>query len=113
MALPGDGASAVERGSRRRLRRVRGERQRGGPRDPAARAALYAARRAPLALSRGGLRARARGRRARPGPRLSRWMAARPRAPLAPLTTLHLGGPAREIVEARSEAELVAAVRAA
>jgi UDP-N-acetylmuramate dehydrogenase len=33
--------------------------------------------------------------------------------PLAPLTTLRLGGPARRIVEARSEAELVAAVREA
>jgi UDP-N-acetylmuramate dehydrogenase len=33
--------------------------------------------------------------------------------PLAPLTTLRLGGPARRLVEPRDEAELVAAVRAA
>src|SRR4051794_18018825 len=32
---------------------------------------------------------------------------------LAPLTTLRLGGPARRIVEARSEDEAIAAVRAA
>jgi UDP-N-acetylmuramate dehydrogenase len=38
-------------------------------------------------------------------------MAAGTRAPLAALTTLRLGGPAREIVEARSEEALVAAVR--
>jgi UDP-N-acetylmuramate dehydrogenase len=37
-------------------------------------------------------------------------MAAGPRAPLAALTTLRLGGPARALVEARSEEELVAAV---
>ncbi|MCD6725637.1 MAG: UDP-N-acetylmuramate dehydrogenase [Solirubrobacteraceae bacterium] len=34
-------------------------------------------------------------------------------APLAPLTTLRLGGPARRLVEARTEDELVAAVREA
>ena len=33
--------------------------------------------------------------------------------PLAPLTTLRLGGPARRFVEATSEDELVAAVREA
>src|SRR5918911_1180984 len=40
-------------------------------------------------------------------------MAARPGTPLAPLTTLRVGGPARELVDAASEAELVAAVREA
>jgi UDP-N-acetylmuramate dehydrogenase len=39
--------------------------------------------------------------------------AARERVPLAPYTTLRLGGPARRLVEAGSEAEVVAAVRAA
>ncbi|GAA4970596.1 UDP-N-acetylmuramate dehydrogenase [Kineococcus glutinatus] len=38
---------------------------------------------------------------------------ARTDVPLAPLTTLRVGGPARRLVEARTEAELVAAVRAA
>jgi UDP-N-acetylmuramate dehydrogenase len=36
-----------------------------------------------------------------------------PLPPLAPLTTLRLGGPARRLVEARSAEEVVAAVRAA
>jgi UDP-N-acetylmuramate dehydrogenase len=40
-------------------------------------------------------------------------MAARTGAPLAPLTTLRLGGPARELVDARSEDDLVEAVRGA
>ena len=39
--------------------------------------------------------------------------AARADAPLAPLTTLRTGGPARRLVEAATEAELVAAVREA
>src|SRR6185295_11745968 len=38
---------------------------------------------------------------------------AQPDVPLAPLTTLRLGGPARRLVSASTEAELVAAVREA
>ena len=37
----------------------------------------------------------------------------RPGAPLAPLTTFHVGGPAEYLVEVRSEQEIVECVRAA
>ncbi|MFE2107574.1 hypothetical protein ACFXAF_17115, partial [Kitasatospora sp. NPDC059463] len=53
------------------------------------------------------------GRGRGPGPRTLGGVLEELDAPLAPLTTLRLGGPARRLVTAHTDDEVIAAVRAA